>query len=55
VALLALTVYVPLAREPFGAVALGLLELGAVAALAAAPFVLVEAVKATRRRARGCG
>jgi hypothetical protein len=48
-ALLALTVYLPMLREPFGTVALGVPELAVVAALATAPALLVEAVKALRR------
>jgi Ca2+-transporting ATPase len=47
--LLALVVYLPLLREPFGTVALGPAELAVAGPLAALPFVLVEAVKAFRR------
>jgi calcium-translocating P-type ATPase len=48
--LLAVTIYLPPLRGAFGTVALGPAELGVVAALAAAPAVLVETVKALRRR-----
>ena len=51
--LLALVVYVPALHDPFGTVPLGREELAAVVALALAPFIVVEAVKAVaRRRAR---
>jgi Ca2+-transporting ATPase len=53
--LLTLTIYLPIVREPFGTVALDASELGLVAALAAVPFVVVEAAKAVRRRRRHCG
>jgi P-type Ca2+ transporter type 2C len=48
--LLALTIYVPPLRNAFGTVALGATELGIATTLAAAPALLVEGIKALRRR-----
>ena len=49
-ALLAITIYLPPLHAPFGTEALGAVELAVVAALALLPTVLIEAVKALRRR-----
>ena len=49
-AVVALIIYVPALREPFGTASLGSAELGLVLLLAALPAAAVEAVKAVRRR-----
>jgi len=49
-ALVLLALYVPALNEPLGTVALGPSELGLVSALAALPFLCVEAGKASLRR-----
>jgi calcium-translocating P-type ATPase len=52
-AVVALIIYVPALREPFGTASLGPAELGLVAVLAALPAAAVEAAKAVRRRRAG--
>jgi calcium-translocating P-type ATPase len=52
-AVVALIIYVPALREPFGTASLGPAELGLVAVLAALPAAAVEAAKAVRRHRGG--